>query len=73
MQNILPTQFITDEKGRKLSVVIPFMDYQTMVEDMHDISVIKQRSKEPTVSYGKFKGMFGDGLRYQKKSRKEWK
>lgn len=49
---ILPsTQFLTDERGNKIAVIIKWIDYQGMMEDIHDLSVIAERKKEKTISY----------------------
>lgn len=51
MRNVTPTQYITDKKGNKIAVIVSFIDYQKMVADLHDLSVITKRKKEPTISY----------------------
>jgi len=32
-----PQQYIVDEKGNKISVILPFSEYQQMQEDLHDL------------------------------------
>lgn len=52
MKTIQPsTQFLTDEKGNKIAVIIKWLDYQEIKENLHDLSVIAERKKEKTVSY----------------------
>ena len=43
-------KYLTDDKGQKKAVVIPFEDYQELIEDLHDLSVIAERRDEPTIS-----------------------
>ena len=56
-------QFIIDEDGRRTAVVLPVKDYQRLVEDLHDLSVIAERREEPTISLEELKRRLrGDGL-----------
>ena len=56
-------QFIIDEDGRRTAVVLPVKDYQRLLEDLHDLSVIAERREEPTISLEELKRRLrGDGL-----------
>ena len=46
-------QFLTNEKGRKTAVVLPIDDYEKLLEDMDDLSVIAGRRDEETISHCK--------------------
>lgn len=35
------TQFITDNKGRKVSVILPIRDYNKMIEELEELEDIK--------------------------------
>ncbi len=35
------TQFITDNSGHKLAIILPIKDYNKMIEDLEDIDDIK--------------------------------
>ncbi|HSZ71832.1 MAG TPA: hypothetical protein VK750_04090 [Cytophagaceae bacterium] len=37
----MKTQFITDEKGNKVSVVLPIRQYQKMIEELEELEDIK--------------------------------
>ncbi|MBZ0203160.1 MAG: hypothetical protein K8I03_09115 [Ignavibacteria bacterium] len=39
-------EYITDIKGKKTKVVMPIGEYENLLEDLHDLSVIAQRKKE---------------------------
>ena len=39
-------QFIYNEKGKETGVIIPFEDYQSILEDFHDSKKIQSRKKE---------------------------
>ncbi|OOG21465.1 MULTISPECIES: hypothetical protein [Thioalkalivibrio] len=44
-------QFITDENGRKTSVVLPIDAFEALIEDIEDLAVVAERRDEPTVSH----------------------
>jgi PHD/YefM family antitoxin component YafN of YafNO toxin-antitoxin module len=48
-------QYITDDKGKKTAVVIPLNEYEKLMEDLDDLTVIADRRGEPTISHEKFK------------------
>jgi hypothetical protein len=54
MRGRLKEQFIVDAKGRKISVVIPFHEYQRLMEHLKDIELIDERRKEPSRPFEKF-------------------
>lgn len=37
----MKTQFITDDKGNKLAVIVPIEDYQKMLDDLEEMEDIK--------------------------------
>lgn len=39
-------QFIVDARGRKKAVVIPYREYEELIEDLHDLAVIADRKDE---------------------------
>ena len=43
-------QYITDEEGRKKSVVISLEDYEEILEDISDLAAIAERRNDPTIS-----------------------
>ena len=44
------TQFIVDEAGKKTFVILPVEDYEELLEDIHDLTVIAERKNEPSIS-----------------------
>jgi hypothetical protein len=52
MRNPLPSpdRFVVDEQGNRESVIIPFEQYEQLLEDLHDLAVIAERRAEETVS-----------------------
>lgn len=56
-------RYITDEEGKKQSVVIPVETYEEMLEDIQDLVAIAERGDEETVSYEQvIKSLKSDGL-----------
>ena len=57
------TQYITDDRGDKLAVVIPISDYEELMEDVSDLAAVAERRDEETVSLSDVKkSLIADGL-----------
>ena len=37
----MKTQFVTDDHGKKLAVILPMKDYQKMVDDLEDLEDVR--------------------------------
>lgn len=48
-------QFITNKLGKKMAVVLSFKNYQELLEDIHDLSIIAERKDESTISFTELK------------------
>lgn len=48
--NIHP-EYLTNEHGNKVSVVLPIHEFNELIEDLQDLSIIAQRIDEPTTSH----------------------
>ena len=58
-----PEQYILDSKGRTKAVIVPLKRYRQMVEDLHDLTVVAERRKEPTISHEELMGQLKkDGI-----------
>ena len=56
-------QFLVDRNGKKTAVVLPVEDYERLLEDLHDLSVVAERRNEPTISFDELKRKLqADGL-----------
>jgi len=56
-------QFLVDRNGKKTAVVLPVEDYERLLEDLHDLSVVAERRNEPTISFDELKRRLqADGL-----------
>ncbi len=55
-----PRHYVVDENGNKISVILPFSEYQQMQEDLHDLTIIAERTDEDTHSITEMKKRLGD-------------
>jgi len=59
----MKTQFVVDEAGNKKAVILPVEDYEHLLEDIHDLTVIAERKNEPSISFDDLKKRLkSDGL-----------
>lgn len=47
----LKPQYITDDAGHKISVILPFDEFQELMEDIEDLAAVAERRDEPTISH----------------------
>ncbi|MBT5935590.1 hypothetical protein [Sulfurimonas sp.] len=58
----LHPQYITDDNGDKVSVVIGMQEFESMLEDIEDLTAIADRKDEDTTSHSDFlKELRADG------------
>jgi hypothetical protein len=50
MKKASAIQYVTDEAGKKQSVILSVETYQEMLEDIQDLVVVAERRKEKSVS-----------------------
>ena len=56
-------QYIVDEQGRRTAILLPIEEYEELLGDIHDLSVIAERRDEATVSHDEVKkALKEDGL-----------
>ena len=48
-------QYITSSTGRKQAVILPIREYQRLMEDLHDLTVVAERHEEYPVSLEEMK------------------
>lgn len=51
METILAEQFVTNSKGKKISVILSYKKYEKLLEDLHDLAVIAERRDETPISF----------------------
>lgn len=50
----LHPQYITNDSGKKVSVVISMEEFENMIEDIQDLTAIADRKDEATTSHNDF-------------------
>lgn len=59
----MTTQYLTDERGEKVAVVIPIADYDALMEDVVDLACVAERRDEDRISLEEVKRqLVADGL-----------
>lgn len=59
----MTTQFLTDDQGQKVAVVIPIADYEDLMEDIADLASVAERRDENRISLKDLKQQLtADGL-----------
>lgn len=59
----MTTQFLTDDDGQKVAVVIPLADYEGLMEDLADLAAVAERRDDDRISLGELKTqLVRDGL-----------
>lgn len=48
-------QYITDEHGERVAVILPLEEYEQLQEDLHDLAVAAKRRNEPTLTFDEMK------------------
>jgi len=60
---LMNTQYLTDEHGEKVAVVIPIADYEGLMEDVADLACVAERRDEPRISLAELKAQLtADGI-----------
>ncbi len=56
-------QYITDEKGKKKSVILSISKFQELIKDIEDLAAVAERRDEPRMSHKNFLAeLKNDGL-----------
>ncbi len=59
----LHTQYITDNTGQRVSVVIPLAEFEELLEDLNDLAIAAERRNEPTITHNELlAGLQRDGI-----------
>ena len=55
MKKATAVQYVTDERGKKTSVILPVEAYEEMLEDIQDLVAVAERRKEKSISFDDMK------------------
>ena len=42
------SRYVVTEKGQKIGVLLSFKEYESLIEDLHDLAIIAERKDEPS-------------------------
>jgi hypothetical protein len=60
---LMTTQFLTDDRGQRVAVVIPIADYESLMEDVADLAAVAERRDDNRISLNELKEQLtADGL-----------
>ena len=48
-------RYVIDEHGNRVAVILPLQEYEQLQEDLHDLAVVAERRKEPTIEFIEFR------------------
>ena len=48
-------QYVVDENGNRVAVILPIKEYEHLREDLHDLAMVAERRDEDTVSLAEMK------------------
>jgi PHD/YefM family antitoxin component YafN of YafNO toxin-antitoxin module len=48
-------QYVVNEKGEKVAIILPIGEYEKMKEDLHDLAIVAERRDEKTISFEEMK------------------
>jgi len=51
----LNPQYLKDKKGKNTMVVLPVQEYDQLLEDLHDLSIMAERREENGIPFDEFK------------------
>jgi hypothetical protein len=54
-------QYVTDQDGKRVSVLLPLDEFETLLEDLQDLQVAMKVRNEPTMPWESVKGELGIG------------
>jgi len=48
-------QYVVNENGEKVAIIIPIEEYEKMKEDLHDLAIVAERRDEKSISFDELK------------------
>ena len=56
-------QYFVDSKGKRTAVLLPMKEYETLMEDLHDLMIVAERRDEPDIPMAEvIRKLRADGL-----------
>ncbi len=51
-------QFIVDEDGERIAIILPLKEYEKLKEDLHDLAIAAERRDDPVIPFEDLKARF---------------
>jgi PHD/YefM family antitoxin component YafN of YafNO toxin-antitoxin module len=48
-------QYVVDDQGNKIAIILPLTEYQHLKEDLHDLAMVAERRDEGSMSLAELK------------------
>jgi PHD/YefM family antitoxin component YafN of YafNO toxin-antitoxin module len=48
-------QYVVNENGEKVAIIIPIEESEKMKEDLHDLAIVTERRNEKTITFEEMK------------------
>lgn len=48
-------QYVVDEHGNRVAIILPLREYEQLQEDLHDLAVVAERREEPNIGFDEFR------------------
>jgi len=48
-------QYVVDDQGNKVAIILPLTEYQHLKEDLHDLALVAERRDEGSISLTELK------------------
>lgn len=48
-------QYVVNENGEKVAIILPIEEYERMKEDLHDLAIVAERRNEKTINLKEIK------------------
>lgn len=48
-------QYVINENGEKVAIILPIEEYEKMKEDLHDLAIVAERRNEKTITFEEMK------------------
>jgi hypothetical protein len=52
---MISERYVTNAKGKRVSVILSYRDYRKLLEDIHDLAVAAERRDESPISFSEMK------------------
>ena len=65
------TQYLTDEGGRRIAVVLPVQEFEELMEDISDLAAVAERRGEERVPLAAIREVMTGSVNFAKKALSE--